>query len=457
MNLKPSIISVDIGTTNLKATYLNDRTIIDTVDYTYVHHRIDSQHYQMSWQELLSAFDSLIQQLVERYQLQSFDIILTCAMHSVILVDTQLQPLSDIYTWADRTGADVLAAIPKEQQAATYLLTGTPAHIMNPYYKLQSLLGHQFKGKVASIKDLLLYHLTNQWMIDVSCAASSGLMNYQTLSWETSLLQTIGLTENQLPTIVQGREAFPCKRYQDCHVFAGFSDGVSSNGAYSVLENTAVLSLGTSHAVRVLTRAVQLDTIIQNFAYSVDETQYIVGLPSNNAGNVLEWIRQKYQLNWLAITELIQQRPSISHIFLPYVYGERAPIWQDGAQEQLIPLVEQWTTEQEVFSMIIGVLFNIKVNVRNLQSLVSFDQIALTGGLTQNIALCQLLADVLQLPLLVVQQPNIETIGSMQLIEYVADTLDFQTYIPNNANVFAKDFQRFVKALDNYQLRLNGN
>src|SRR5699024_9063126 len=145
------------------------------------------------------------------------------------------------------------------------------------------------KGKrVGSLKDLLFYRLTGEWVIDISNASSSGLLNLESLTWDAISLGDIGLETSELPRIEAvdyNTKANDALFDAEVSVTIGTSDGISSNYVFSDLDDVAVLSIGTSHAVRVINKEPQLNYQYQNFAYNIKEGQYLIGLPSNNGAD----------------------------------------------------------------------------------------------------------------------------------------------------------------------------
>lgn len=445
MKLKDKVISIDVGTTNLKCVLFEHYQMKHQVSYAYQNHQIDHLHYRMDMNEILTEINAIVKQMISEFELDEVDIVLTCAMHSVVQLSDDFNILSPVLTWADKEGSEGLETAPNY-----YEQSGTPRHIMNPYYKIKGLLakGIHFE-KIGSLKDIIFHALTGEWLIDFACASSSGLMNLHTKQWDATILKDLGITHEQLPRITSGdtyRELNGAFGIANGRVILGYSDGVSSNGAFVSLANAAVLSIGTSHAVRVITQEVILDPQVQNFCYAFADGKYIVGFPSNNGGNVLEWLCKKFNLTFEQLLQIVEKRPSISGVFLPYVYGERAPIWMENASPQFIEGAIDNDFENQLFSMVCGILFNIKVNVEQLKQKFEFDKFALSGGFSASLKLCQLLADILELPLYIPKSKDAETLGTIQLIEDQYRELEYEIIEVNNPT-YQNEFEAFKSEL----------
>lgn len=415
------IASIDVGTTNTKINLFNrEYQLVDTFKSSY--QKINNQNdvYEMDFEEIWQIVTDGLEHLIYRYQLAEFEIILTTAMHSVQLLDQDFNLFGQMVTWADRRGHELLPQLSKIEKVKVYQRTGTPIHSMNPYIKLLSI--YQSDMKIASIKDLLFYRLTGEWAIDLSNASSSGLLNLATLDWDQELLTQLGLGVNDLPKIKEVNYAvttYSESLQTPVKVVIGTSDGVSSNYIFNDLDHHAVLSLGTSHAIRIVADSPSTNANLNNFSYAIDAHHYLIGLASNNGADVLAWACDIFKTNFNELNEICLNRPAGQAVFIPYINGERAPIWQDSATASLLNLTRNASRESILYAIILGMLFNIKVNVMHLGDLVAFDKIGLVGGITQMTGLTQLIADVLNKDLYIPQMENAETVGTIHLVHDV--------------------------------------
>ena len=291
------IASIDVGTTNIKLNLFNsDYKVVDTVKYPHLNIYNTDEIFEMDLDEIWgNVLDGLNHLIVENV-ITNLEIILTTAMHSVQLMNDDDTLSGALVTWADTRGAEEIKKQSPTVLEEQYNRTGTPIHSMNPYFKLLNL--YREGKRVGSLKDFLFYRLTGEWVLDVSNAASSGLLNLESLTWDDLSLSEIGLEVNLLPRIEPVDytvPAFPTLFDAKVSVTIGTSDGISSNYVFNDLEDIAVLSIGTSHAVRVINKEPQLNYQYQNFAYNIKEGQYLIGLPSNNGADVLSWTKKSFQ------------------------------------------------------------------------------------------------------------------------------------------------------------------
>lgn len=411
------VLSADVGTTNLKLNvYHESLELLGSSTYSLKQVNKDALIYELSMEEIWQALVTLVQEAITEHQITSFELVLTTAMHSIQLLHPDMSLAGPLITWNDQRGATYLQESSPEQQTAQYLATGVPNHVMNPFYKLQAfdLSGY----RIGSIKDVLFYRLTGEWCLDVSSASATGLYAIQQGRWHESSLAYLNLQAGQLPSIALPtyRETlspglFPAQG----QVYLGTTDGVAANQVFHAFPDTAVLSIGTSHAVRIIDDAPRLHSDTQNFAYQIDKTTFLMGLPSNNGSNVIEWLREVFQADYGEINQILDRRPMSEALFLPFLNGERSPLWDAQARASYHGLHRGLGREELIFSGILGMLLNIRDNVEELAKLSEFRAIGLLGGVTKLPAFAQLLADVLGRDILIPELENAETLGGIHL------------------------------------------
>ena len=441
------IASVDIGTTNIKINLFNsDYHVVDMVKYPHLNINQDDTVFEMDFEEIWENVLDGIKHLIIVNEVEQLEIILTTAMHSVQLINEDGTLSGGVLTWADTRGAEIIKKQSDETLTIQYNRTGTPIHSMNPYFKLLSVYE---KGKrVGSLKDLLFYRLTGEWVLDVSNAASSGLLNLESLTWDDLSLSEIGLEVNLLPRIEPVDytvRAFPTLFDAKVSVTIGTSDGISSNYVFNDLEDIAVLSIGTSHAVRVINKEPQLNYQYQNFAYNIKEGQYLIGLPSNNGADVLSWTNKVFNSSFDELNRIAAKRPHTESIFVPYLNGERAPIWNEAATGNLFDITRVSSRESVLYSIILGMIFNIKHNVSVLEELTDFKAIGLVGGVTELDAFPQLISDILGYKLYIPVMKNAETLGSIAVVKDIELPREYRIVEPRFGQSYDALFKKYLE------------
>src|SRR3954451_4998237 len=136
--MPPYILGVDIGTGSAKTV---------AVDATGKVFSAEQLHYPTLFPQpgfceqdpsvILSAFTTIISTAVKNAGTLPAAISLSTAMHSVIAVDEQCKPLTNLILWSDARSAAIVDQIRNSKQAEDiYSCTGTPVHSMAPLFKI---------------------------------------------------------------------------------------------------------------------------------------------------------------------------------------------------------------------------------------------------------------------------------------------------------------------------------
>ncbi len=279
-------------------------------------------------------------------------------MNGVVLVDEDGASVRPALIHADIRGADtcrqLAEALPPER---AYDISG---HRLEPYFslaKLAWLARHEPEalGRARwclQAKDFLAGRLSGRYGVtDPSDASLTGLLDLRADAWSEELVSASGVPRRLLPEIVPSttvvgqvtREASEATHLPEgIPVVLGGGDGACATagaGAFDI--GDAYHYLGSSSWLAVVTDG-----------YRPDPMQRITtlrGLPpglhvaygtAQSAGTCLEWFLGSIGLGaeerdpWQALEALIQgaQPGSDGLLFLPYLQGERAPIWDPNAR-----------------------------------------------------------------------------------------------------------------------------
>lgn len=278
------------------------------------------------------------------------------AMHALLLLDKNDQPLTSIITWADTRSQPQAASLRHTSQGRhIYLLTGTPIHPMSPLCKIAWMQENrpevmEQKPRVVSLKDWIWKSLTGYYEIDHSVASATGLFDIHRRQWCTEALTLVGITESQLSRPVSVFHHLPAdNHYADLNHWKvplvwviGGSDGyLATLGSGATKPGDMALTIGTSGAVRVLRSQPVPDEQGVLFHYAAAEGQYLSGGAINNGGNLLAWFAdiflQGQQTTAATLSYWLDQAALVAPgadglCCIPYVYGERAPIWDASAK-----------------------------------------------------------------------------------------------------------------------------
>lgn len=353
------IIGIDIGTTNSKAVaYSLSGQVLAQSNKTYPVISDREGYHELNPQILFNAVLEVLSDVVKQSAGKDLTgICFSSAMHGLIAVDDTGMPLTNMITWADlRSSAYARKLKETDSGKKLYERTGTPVHPMSPLCKLMWMKDNQpgiFNNaqKFISVKEYIFYHLFGEFIIDHSIASSTGLFDIYSLGWNAYALDVAGISEEKLSSHVNSTYIFRGLKNNYAErigisaqtpFIIGASDGCLAHiGCNALQKGDVSITIGTSGAVRVMTDKPVEDTKQRIFNYLLTDELYLSGGPINNGGNVLQWFAKGFlKKDFIKpedfdgfIKEAFSVPPgSEGLIFLPYIYGERAPVWDAEAR-----------------------------------------------------------------------------------------------------------------------------
>ncbi len=433
------ILGIDIGTSTTKAVAYT------TTGKVIAHHSVASNHstdrsgyHEADPRQLLDAVITVIIDAVIQAGEAPAAISFSAAMHGIMAVDEQGVPLTDILTWADlRSNGYALKLRNSRTGKKLYERTGTPVHPMSPLCKLMWMkeqLPDVFERahKFISIKEYIFFHFFGEFIVDHSIASATGLFDIYTLKWNAAALHTAGISDKKLSRhvsssyIIRGlKNEYPVRLniHRETPFVIGGSDGCLAHLGSNALQQGAVsLTIGTSGAVRMMMSTPVRDPEQRLFNYLLSDGLYIAGGPVNNGGNVVQWFINNmsgkspdsgYGFDWF-IGEAMKMEPgSGGLIFLPYIYGERAPVWDAEARGIFYGIDGRHRQEHFMRAILEGISFALRGILETLEELiVPATAIYVSGGFIQSKPWVQLLADVLGKKLLVTGSEDASAAGA---------------------------------------------
>ena len=442
-----AIITIELGTNAVRvyAFDINGNKIGSLQGYYPTFHSepgYSEQDPDQIFITMLYVLKNLLTDVIHPKKIKIACICFSSSMHSVLAVDKRGNPLGNVITWAD-CRADKEAATLKNSSLGKkiYNATGTPLHPMSPLAKIAWMKNNEnekFKqtSKFLSLKSYILQQLTGEYMIDYSIASATGLMNIHKIQWEPEALKFAGITSDMLPESVPvfTRAGKLNKAYQtslglpaDTKILVGSSDGCMATVGDGISgEGMATITIEDSGAVRVMGTKVLQDEKQRFFNYLLTENRYISGGPTNNGGNIFEWFTRQFGdfKNPFDIqhsmVELINQASSVSPgsdglIFLPYLLGERAPIWNANARGVYFGLNIKHEKAHFVRATIEGILYEIYSIGKTLQEHRNISSLSINGSFGTLPFVTQMIADIYNKPVRLRQNYHSVSYGSYLL------------------------------------------
>ena len=350
---------------------------------------------------------------------------LSTVMHSFAGLDANYQPLMDMQTWADSRSAGIVREMKEDEGLCRrfYEKTGCPIHASYPLAKILWLkknhpdMFSQMKY-VGSLKDYLFYGLTGKWLIDKSAASTSGLYNEKQGVWDEEILSYVGLKKEQLPEVVstthleklQESAASEMGLPAGLPVVIGATDGVLVNvGIGAVEPGQLSATIGTSGALRMLTREPLTDGKMRTWCYNLTDDMWVAGGAINNGGMILRWVKDKvchytpHHLENLDVDGYDLMTMKAAHVaagsdglvMLPCFTGERAPYWKSELRGMFFGLSLNHSRSHMIRACLEGISYSMNAVMLALRDFGEIRDIRVSGSFTKSALWLQILAGVL--------------------------------------------------------------
>ncbi len=473
------VLGVDIGTGSVKAVAVDlQGRSFEVCQHYYKYDVPQVGFHEQDPDEVWRAFIKAIKEIVAKIGGQPLGVGLSSAMHSLIPVDKTCSALAPMITWADSRSADIAKRLrASEKGIAIYKATGTPIHAMSPLCKLIwirenncELFGNAYK--FISIKEYIWYRLFDEFKVDESIASGTGLYNIHQYAWHNEALKLAGISDQQLsdPVPTNYTKYYEGKLLDFLHVgvpvIIGASDGCLANlGSMANKPGTAVMTIGTSGAVRIASNRPLEDISTMTFSYILDKSTFICGGPINNGGIALQWWLKNNAVSGLdeedyesALAQTTDV-PAGSNglLFLPYLTGERAPIWDSESCGVFFGIRLFHDNAHFSKAILEGICYAMN-DVLSAVSIhdVSIAQINVSGGFIKSKLWLQMLADIIGKKLVMVHTEDASAIGAtfmaMKALGIINDypvsgSQDLQIIYPNesNSSFYSKRFTIFKR------------
>jgi gluconokinase len=479
--MQPYLLGVDIGTGSTKAIAVGfNGNIIHVAQRHYAAKTPQPGYNEQDPEIILAAFNDCIQESIEKCGHPPHAVSFSSAMHSVIPVDHNGKALAAMMTWADARSESIAQNLRESAQAeGIYKTGGTPIHAMTPLCKiiwLKANLPDVFNTayKFIGIKEYIWFHLFNVFEVDYAIASATALFDILKLQWNDEACAIAGITAQKLSvpvdTVYKRSGLIPAAAGQlklDNNVtfVMGASDGCCANlGSFVTGPGIGAITIGTSGAVRITSPRPVYNFEAMVFNYLLDKQTFVCGGAVNNGGIALQWLLKTflnttalqtddYETAFKAIDGI--KPGSDGLIFLPYLYGERAPIWDTKSCGVFFNIKPAHTRAHFLRAGLEGICMALRDVLLTLEaSSAPVVQINISGGFITSAVWTQTLADITGKKLVIAQHDDASAIGAVFLAMQALSIVLPVNIFGNNAPVIVTDADRhhtYQKYFDIYK------
>ncbi|MGV8878180.1 MAG: gluconokinase [Sphingobacteriaceae bacterium] len=470
------ILGIDIGTGSTKAVAVNHKNeVIATAQVYYATHNPEMGYSEQEPALIWNAFTKCISEVLQELRKQPAAISLSSAMHSLIPVNDQGMELGQMLTWADARSEEIATRLREAAYAEQlYQTSGTPLYGMSPLCKIiwfrenQPAL-YEKTDKFIGIKEYIWFRLFQAFEVDFSIASATGLFDITHLEWNNFALELSGITSDRLSVPVNTdyvRRDLHAATAQAMGLKAntpfviGASDGCLANlGSLATQDGIAALSIGTSGAVRVASEKPVFNFGAMTFNYLLDARTFICGGAVNNGGMIVDWLLKDFMHitttsseGYETLFKLISTKPAGSNglLFLPYLSGERTPIWDARSCGVFFGIKLQHEQAHFLRAAAEGICMALHHVLQSVEDTAGkITQINVSGGFVSSAEWLRILADITGKRLVIHQTNDSSAIGAAYLARKAIGLIaDYQEIVkPNKVEEIAPNLENH----DTYQ------
>jgi xylulokinase len=339
---------------------------------------------------------------------------------SQVLVAADGRPLGRAIVWSDRRAAAEAAWLAKHvspEEAETWTGSSFVGGATQPPARLLWLKTHRPEdwapcAAVVQPKDWLALRLTGRVATDTNSAG--GLLDSRMSAYATELLARIDVDVEKMPPLLEPTAVLgPVTREAAAAtgLLAGTPVVVGTVDAWcdiigcgGTAPGCAVDVAGTSEVVALITAEhVDGEGV---FGVPLAEGRHWVGGPMQVGGAALAWLAQGLYGHEAADFGLLEAEASAVEpgaedlLFLPYLQGERSPVWDPAARAAFVGLTDRHTRRHCARAVYEGVAFAVRDLLERCQAAAGLaaEELRVTGGASVSGFWNQVKADVTGLP-----------------------------------------------------------
>lgn len=413
------ILAYDLGTTGNKAVLVDDRGNLAAKAFSpyQTFFPFAPAVEQDPWEWWHSMVDAT-QQLLGTSRVNPREIhgiSFSGQMMAAVPVSRAAEPIGRALIWADMRGSlEASQLVDRLGSTPLYKILGNRVTASYSAAKILWIRAHQpdrFSRtyKFLQPKDFIVARMTGNFVTDFSDACGTNLFDVTRLQWSEPILQAAELDPSLLPearpsTAVVGKlldsAAAALGLVAGTPVVIGGGDGAcAAAGAGVIEESNTYQYLGSSSWLGTASPKPLLDpdARIFNWVHVVPGLYAPTGT-MQAGGASFQWLKSTLDVEStfeLMDAEAEQIPPGAnSLIFLPYLMGERSPVWNEKARGAFIGLTMKHSRGALIRAVMEGVAMNMKGILDAFTDQMRVDEIRIIGGGAKSRLWAQIFSDV---------------------------------------------------------------
>ena len=440
------VLALDLGTSSVRAVVYDPQGRMDETSLSDLPYKVQTKEpgeVSSNPDPLVELITQSIDQALKAARKQNVAIVAaatSCYWHSLVGVDKNGRPTTELLTWADtRSAAEAQQLRRTADERDYHERTGCFFHASYWPAKLRWLATTRDAtvrrtARWISLGEYLYRELFGDAPVSLSMASGTGLLDVNRCQWDEDGLRLAGITAEQLSSLTDWSE--PCRslrprfarrwpELRDIPWYLPVGDGALANvGAGAVTPQWACATIGTSSALRVILTADRLTIPWGTFVYRLDRNRFVLGGALSEGGNVVRWFTGGLGLKKKQLEREAGAVAPDSHglTVLPFWAGERSPNWRGDARAVIsgISLATQPAHLLRAAMEAISYQFVAVADAMERAMLSRPQSLIGTGGqLVHSPVWSQMLADALNMPVSISPEPEASSRGAALLALHV--------------------------------------
>lgn len=490
--MRPSyFMGIDNGGSTTKCVIFDQNgTTITTTSARIRMNRPGSGCTERDGEEVWNANCQVIQAALEQSSLHARDIraVSMCGYGGgMILLDAQGNPVCPFIVSTDSRADELLTEFRKNgTEDAVYAHTlqrlwpGQPGMLL-PWFQRNQPEILKKASHIMMMKDFIRYRLTGIIGTERTDASNTSLFSLHTEKFEPDIFRILGI-ENLYPLFpdqifspfqIAGRiteeAAVRTGLYPDTPVATGLYDVAACTLAGGILDDTVLsLIVGTWGISGHLTRDLKECQGKNNSMFSFLDGWYFSEESSPTSAANLDWFIEQSYRHLIPEGENVYEycnrvvagmAPEESDlIFLPYLYGSNTRI---PAKACFFQMAGHHTADHMLMAVYEGILFSLLQHIRALYGERVPKTARFSGGASRSPVWCQMMADILGIPIEVMDCMELGAMGAAICAGIACGTWKdpeeavrnmchvAKTYIPNpeRTGIYQKKYAQYQRAV----------
>lgn len=436
--MKQYILAHDLGTSGNKATlYDTNGKLADSIVCNYPTYYPRNGWVEQDANDWWQAVCDSTKGLLEQTGISASNVLcvsFSAQMMGCLIVDKNGDPLRRMLIWADTRSTEqekyMLSQIGIENG---YKITG---HRISASYSAAKLLWvrdnepeiYKKVEKMLHAKEYIILKLTGEFVTEYSDASGTNLLDLSKKDWSEDLMKAFDIPRSLLPDLVPSTHIAGkitaeasrlCGLLEGTPVVVGGGDGSCACVGAGVVKAGKVYNvIGSSSWVSTAAEKPYFDPEMRTFNwFHLDDSLYTPCGTMQAAGYSYAWFldalcaEERYAGGIAGISayklldKIVERTPPGANglLFLPYLLGERSPLWDHNARGAFVGLGVSSGKAEMARAVLEGVGFNLKIIMDILEQCDKINDVIMIGGGTKSGTWLKILADIWQKPLLIPQ------------------------------------------------------